>query len=111
MDSNKIIAFPTSQGYQMIDSNDIEYIQSDGNYSKLFLIDTSMIHVNKTISALSKHLCPQNFIRTHHQYLVNKQCTTAYHKKDGQLILCSGKRIPVSVRKRKDTLNFFTIVT
>ncbi len=107
---NEIVAFPVSEGYKMIPMKDIEYIQSDGNYCKLFLSNGIMIHVSRSLAILQESLNERICIRTHHQYLVNKYYVTDYIKKDGQLLLKSEKKIPVSVRKRKNIVDFFNLI-
>lgn len=109
MNQNDVIGLPVSEGYRMVMLNEIISIQSDGNYSKVFLGE-GMVHVNKNLNGLDEILDSSIFVRTHHQYLVSKYFVESFIKKDGQLVLKNGAKIPVSVRKKKAVLEFFQVI-
>ena len=50
---------------------DIRYIQSWGNYLKIFLINDDVKIVRKTIKMIEEELPEQSFIRIHKSYIVN----------------------------------------
>ena len=107
---DEVIALPTSAGFSMMQVKEIMFITSDGNYSKVFYQDSKMAHVNRKLTELENFLPEEYFIRPHQQYLINKLYIAGYNKKDGELYLKSGKKIPVSVRKRKQFIDFFKTI-
>jgi len=111
MQLQEIISLTTSEGLIMMQVGEIVFITSDGNYSKVFLAENRIAHVNHKLIELETFLPNEYFIRPHHQYLINKQFVAGYNKKNGQLYLRSGKKIPVSTRKRKNLLAFFKTIT
>lgn len=107
---DEVIALPTSAGFSIMKVSDIIFVTSDGNYSKVFYQENKMAHVNRKLIELENFLPSLYFIRPHHQYLINKLYTAGYNKKDGEIYLKSGKKIPVSVRKRKQFIAFFKTI-
>lgn len=106
-DLHEIIALPTSEGLTMTQAQKICFVKSEGNYVGVNLTDGSTILLSRQLNELEAFLPNSYFIRAHQQFIVNKLFVYQYHKKDGQLILVNGEKIPVAVRKRKLLSSFF----
>ena len=107
---NEIVALPVSEGYVMTPLKAIKYAKSNGNYSQAYLKDGTEIFITRQLNELESFLLNCYFLRVHQQYLVNKIYVNQYIKKDSQLVLLSGEKIPVATRKRKLITTFFKTV-
>ncbi|MEO1435617.1 MAG: response regulator [Bacteroidota bacterium] len=101
--SFKRIPVVTASAVEFLDPTEVEYCQSDGNYSHL--IGKKKTLVSKSIGEMEPLLENFGFLRIHKSYMVNIEKITKYVKTDGgYVILENGAKIPVS-RRRKDVLN------
>lgn len=100
------IAFPINEGYKLIKSSQINYCESDINYTKVNLVDGTSFLVSRTLKKIEELLPSQYFLRTHKSFLVNKNYIKKYMNKEGHfLILTNDEKIPVSSRKRSEILS------
>ncbi|MEM1356635.1 MAG: response regulator transcription factor [Bacteroidota bacterium] len=77
--------------YYQIDSNDIEYIEAYGNYSKIHFLD-KMIVCHESISNYPALLPADQFLRVHKSFIVS--LPKIHHIEGNQLVLQVG-RVPV----------------
>lgn len=96
----EIIAMPMANELIMINPSRICYCQSDGNFTKVFLIDGLEYFISKQLKSFEKILPKLNFLRVHKGYIVNRSCIQKFIKNDSQLLLKNGKRIPLAKRKK-----------
>lgn len=81
-------------GYNVpVDLREIEYLQANGPYSKIYLTNRSEYLMSKTLKAMSKSL-NNDFIRIHKSYIVNKKMIQTF-KKD-RVITTTDICLPVS---------------
>ncbi|HBX52501.1 MAG: hypothetical protein A2275_03260 [Bacteroidetes bacterium RIFOXYA12_FULL_35_11] len=86
---------------------DILYIEADGNFCKIKLVDGEIIKVAQRLCHYNT-LFPQTiFCRIHKSYLLNLNHVKHYDKIDKCAVLVSNEKIPVSKRKTKDFLSQF----
>ena len=81
---------------------DINYVQSWGNYLKVFLRDQNIKIVRKTIKVVESELPSDQFLRIHKSYIVNMNHIVAIegnHIKINDQILPIGKSYLVNVKK------------
>ena len=101
----KKIALPTSKGISLFEFSEIVRIQSDGNYSAIYLSKGRKIIVAKTLREFEELLKNQGFIRIHHSHLINLNHLESYISKDGGYVVLNTKEsLPVSKRKKVDLL-------
>jgi two-component system LytT family response regulator len=79
---------------------DVAYFQADGNYTKLFMKDKSLLLTSKTLKHFSE-LLGIRFLRVHQSFLVNPIYISSFNQSLDQLTLRSGEQIPISRSKRK----------
>lgn len=97
------IAINHSEGIDLVEISNIQFIQADSNYSIIF-IDGKKTVVSKTLKHFETTLVDYDFIRIHHSYFVNFNHIKSFHKLDGgEIELHDGTRLPVS-RRKKDEL-------
>ncbi|MCA0153579.1 LytR/AlgR family response regulator transcription factor [Winogradskyella vincentii] len=95
------IALQTTKGVFMYECSSILRIQSDGNYSKIFLEGDKKEVVAKTLKDFEEILQDSGFLRIHHSHLINLQHLQSYINKDGGYVVLNDKTtLPVSKRKK-----------
>lgn len=101
----KRITINTREHIYYIAVEDITYCKCDNSTSTLFLKKNAPIKVSKGIGVLEKMLDGSGFLRPHQSYLVNLSAVAQVEKTAGfALILTDQTHIPVSSRRRKQTL-------
>lgn len=95
------IVLSTSEGYHVVNPDDIVRCQSDSYYTNFYFNDGKRIIVSKTLKEFDEILSDFGFIRTHKSHLLNIKYIKSYLRADGGFILMTnGNEIPVSRRKR-----------
>lgn len=77
-----------------ISSDDILYIESDHNYTVLYISDNSKSLVRKSIDNWLIELAPYGFIKIHRSYLVNMY--NINHIEHSSIILANGHQLNIS---------------
>lgn len=85
--------------FQVIDLEELLYCESDKGYTTFHCSDGKKHVVSKTLKEFEQRLSKVNFVRVHQSYIVNLAFIDKYDK-SGVIHLKSGKRIPVSSRKK-----------
>jgi len=100
----KKIHIPTNKGVTLVDPAEIIYLESDSNYTSIFLKSGQKFLISKTLKSLEERLNPVDFCRVHSAYLVNLNEIEQYVRGDGGTLVMKNKTsIPVS-RSHKQTL-------
>ncbi len=95
------IVLSTSEGYHVVNPDDIVRCQSDSYYTNFYFSDGKRIIVSKTLKEFDEILSDFGFIRTHKSHLLNTKYIKSYLRADGGFIqMTDGTEIPVSRRKR-----------
>lgn len=102
---NKKIAIPTSKGVCLHELENIIRLQSDGNYTAIYLIDGKKLMVAKILREFEDLLINLGFKRIHHSHIINLNHLESYNNKDGGYVVLNDKTtLPVSKRKKSDLL-------
>jgi len=100
------ITLPTHDGLHIIKVEEIVRIESESNYSNVFLEGDKKILVARTLKEFENLLEDSGFCRVHQSHLVNLHQVDRYLNRDnGYLILSDGATVPISVRKKSMVLN------
>ncbi|MGB5237937.1 MAG: LytTR family DNA-binding domain-containing protein [Flavobacteriaceae bacterium] len=102
---NKKVTFSTDGKLVFLDSEDILYAESDGNYSTIYLSDGQKIVLTKKLKEVNELLPSDTFFRIHNSYIINLSKIKEFLKTDGYVILKSNHKIPVSRQKKSDFLD------
>jgi two-component system LytT family response regulator len=90
------IAIPTIDGYEMLNQEEILYMQASGNYTSIRLINKELL-VSKNIGEFEKIMDAGRFIRIHNSALVQISKIKKYIRGDGgQVLMSDGKSLSVS---------------
>ncbi|MCI5874276.1 MAG: LytTR family DNA-binding domain-containing protein [Clostridiales bacterium] len=99
-EQNRCILYESTGSIRKISMNQILYIQADGKYTKVFLMDEEgYVFSDKSISEWKEELGPNDFGMCHRSYFVN-----FYYVKQIQedIMLANNQHIPVSRRMEKE---------
>lgn len=99
------ITFSTDGKLLFLESEEILFAESDGNYSTIYLADGQKIVLTKKLKEVNEMLPEDSFYRIHNSYIINLGKIKEYIKTDGYVILKSNHKIPVSRQKRSDFLD------
>lgn len=103
--TNKRITLNTDGKLLFLDSDEILYAESDGNYSTIFLTDGQKIVLTKKLKEVNQLLPEECFFRIHNSYIINLNKIKEFLKTDGYVVLKSNHKIPVSRQKKSDFLD------
>jgi two-component system LytT family response regulator len=103
--SNKRIAIPVEGKLVFINTENIIYCESDGNYCKIYLDHKKPLFISKKLKEVESILPEDDFFRVHNSYVVNLKKVSEYLKSEGYVVLDNAKEIPVSRNKKSEFLN------
>ena len=90
-----------------VNSEDIIYCKSSGNYSEIFFREQKTEMLSKKLKEVEALINNEDFFRVHKSYLVNVKYIKEFIKSDGHyLILENEKTIPVARQKKNDLLDY-----
>lgn len=99
------IAVPSLAGLELISAQDILYLESDSNYTSVYMLNQERIVVSKTLKSFEEMLQPFGFMRVHHSFIVNPNLIKRYVRGDGgYLIMENDQHINVSRARKEDLL-------
>lgn len=99
------LAIPSLAGLDLVAFDDVLYLESDSNYTHVYLRDDQPILVSKTLKSFESQLVPHGFVRVHHSFLINSNHIKRYVRGDGgYLIMSNDQHINVSRSKKEDLL-------
>ncbi|MGJ5642794.1 LytR/AlgR family response regulator transcription factor [Formosa sp. S-31] len=102
--NNHRITINTDGKLIFVETEDIIFVESDGNYSTLFLNDGQKIVITKKLKEVNAILPEHYFFRIHNSYIVNLNKIKEYIKNDGYVITQSNHKIPVARQRKSDFL-------
>lgn len=103
--THKRITLNTDGKLLFLESDEILYAESDGNYSTIFLTDGQKIVLTKKLKEVNELLPADSFFRIHNSYIINLNKIKEFLKTDGYVVLKSNHKIPVSRQKKSDFLD------
>lgn len=99
------IAIRAGEQYVVVKVQDIDWIEADGNYAKVYVQQRPRL-LTKTLAKLEQEvLDPRAFVRVHRSAIVNVSRIAAVEPLshgEWSLVLKDGTRVPCSRRHRKD---------
>lgn len=100
----KRITINTDGKLLFLDVDDIIYVESDGNYSTLFLQNEKKIVITKKLKEVDAILPEHYFFRIHNSYIINLNKIKAFIKNEGYVVMDSNHKIPVARQRKSDFL-------
>ncbi len=107
----KRISLPFQNFTELIELDNIIYLEADINYSLVYLKDSKPILVSKTLKEFQQLLAPEvEFIRIHQSYLINlNHVKKIIRTKLPQVVMSNGDVVNVSRSNKKVFLDRFSI--
>jgi len=98
------IVVPTSKGELIIDENEIDWIEAQDYYARIFAGQRRHL-VRESLTSLAQRLDAKHFVRVHRSAIVNIDRVKEVRQESGDtsLLLFNGTRVPVSRRRRRLT--------
>lgn len=101
--ANKRIAIASMDGLLFIATDDIIYLEANGNYTIFHIAGNRKITATKTLKDFEELLPASLFIRIHHSYLINKHGIEKYIKGEGgHVVMKNGVTLDVARRKKEE---------
>ena len=102
----KNLIFEIESGFMMENSRNIEYCAAGQSYATIFTNAKREFVLSKSLKELESYLPKNQFYRTHKSYLVNIYYIRKFvRSSESYVLLKSGAKIPVSVRKTSIIFN------
>lgn len=99
------ITVRVADGYQIVDVNDIIYIEAADSYSKINLANGELYIESKNLNYFENLLSRKGFWRVHKSYMINIQHLAKVFKGPPiYLQLQNGQLLPVSSRRKPELL-------
>ncbi len=105
---SKQLRLPTLNGFEVVNIEDIAYLESDSNYTNIHFKDGKKTLVSKSMKEYEAILPKTVFCRIHNSHIVNTEFVKSYIKgRGGQVILNNNKVLNVSNNKKNILLSFW----
>ena len=98
------MSFSTTEGLEIIPTQDIIYFSAENNYTNVHLKDGKKILVTKTIKVYDDLLSNAGFFRVHQSHLVNLSYVIKYNNADGGSVTLSDNSVVYISRRKKESL-------
>lgn len=96
----------TANTIELIETQNIQYVEAYANYSKVYNTDKSMLLSRDSLAELDKHM-GFSFYRIHNSYIINLNQVKRYHR-SGEVELQNGIKLPVARRRRTEFIESLT---
>ena len=103
--SDKRISIPMNGKIVFLQTDEVIFCESDGNYCKIFLEDKRTLFVTRKLKEVFNLLPKETFFRIHNSYVVNLKKVREYLKTDGYVLLSNNRKVPVSRSKKSSFLD------
>ncbi|WP_104734854.1 LytR/AlgR family response regulator transcription factor [Hanstruepera ponticola] len=103
--NQKKITISTDGKLIFLETDNIIYIESDGNYSTFVMQDQQKIVVTKKLKEVNAILPENYFFRIHNSYIINLNKIKEFIKNDGYVVMQTNDKIPVARQRKSDFLD------
>jgi two-component system LytT family response regulator len=100
--TNKKVTLNADGKIIFLNTEEILFVESDGNYSTIFLDNNQKLVVTKKLKDINTILPEVSFFRIHNSFIVNLNRIKEYLKSEGYVVMDSQHKIPVA-RQRKSS--------
>ncbi len=101
MYNDSLVCLSDGSEHTFLPANEILYLTSDGNYSKVLLKNGSSYSTTKKLKELERLLPDRSFLRVHNSYIVNLAEVVRFNSEaNNELEMSNGDLLKVSRRKK-----------
>lgn len=106
----KKLVLKDAENIYLIEVPQIVRCEAAGSYTRFYLVDGKEILVSNNLREYENLLKPHQFYRPHHSHLFNLQQLDRFEKSQGGfLVMKDGSKVPVSVRRKDQILQLFSL--
>lgn len=102
--AQKKITINTEGKLIFLNIDDILFVESDGNYSTIFMTDGQKLVVTKKLKEVNSLLPDHCFFRIHNSFVINLNKVKEFIKNEGYVVMQFNHKIPVARQRRSDFL-------
>lgn len=102
--SQKKVTLNTDGKLVFLNTDDIIFVESDGNYSTIFLNNNQKIVVTKKLKQINEILPDHLFFRIHNSFVINLNKIKEFIKTEGYVVMDSNHKLPVARQRKSDFL-------
>lgn len=101
--SKPVICIPSQSGYDYLNVDDIEYLESDGSYTHIFMADKKQKTVSRNLKYFEQALDHfSNFVRVHRSFIINLDFMVSYSKSGrGTIIMKNAREVDLARNRRR----------
>lgn len=98
----KKLPIPTTSGFEFVALNEIMYLEAEGIYTILYLLQKKKVLTTLRMAELEEKLAEKGFFRIHRSFMINMDFIAQYNRGEGgYVIMEDGKQLSVA-RNRKE---------
>lgn len=101
----KKIVLKTFDKIYSVSAGEISRLESEGNYTTVYLTDSKKITVSRLLKEFDELLTSEGFVRSHQSHLINLDFFYCFEKTTNTIVMKDGSKIPVSSRKKEQILS------
>lgn len=103
------IVIPLMDGFQVIQTQDVIFIEAADNFSTLYLASSQKVMACRNLKFYEENLSSSGFLRIHRSTLINIDHVRQYNKGSGGIVTMSnGKQLDVAASRKKGFLEHFS---
>jgi two-component system, LytTR family, response regulator len=103
------IVLKTMERIYSVDLHDVIRFESDGGYTKVYLLDGKRIMVSRTMKEFDDLLSNVGFVRVHNSHLINMDYLFCFEKTEGHIVMKDDSIVPVSNRKKEQLMELLNM--
>lgn len=108
---NKKLVLKTAENIYLVNTSDILRCESDGGYTRFFMMDGKKIMVSKNMKDYEELLNGLGFYRIHQSHLINLKYIDHYSKTEGgAVVMKDNSTLPVARRKKESFLKLLEMI-
>jgi two-component system, LytTR family, response regulator len=103
-----MIALPTLEGLHFVNADHIQYCESDGNYTKIYIDGARPLMISRPLKDLEEILEGRSFFRIHKQFVISLRYIRRYKRGDGgEVEMTNLVALPVARNRKEAFLQVF----
>jgi two-component system, LytTR family, response regulator len=102
------IVLPSVEGFEVVSLQDIIRLESDRNYTRIFLAGNTEFIVSRTLKEFEDLLAQYDFFRIHHSHIIHLKFIKKYVRgQGGEVVMTDESVVPVSRAKKEEFMALF----
>ncbi len=102
------LVIPDAEGYQVINTQDIIYLEGERNYTQIYLVGNKTLLSSYNLGWFEKLLVNEGFLRISKSHIINLSHVARFTKSDGgSVILNNNVQIAIAPNKKEELRKYF----